>query len=140
MGTIRGLVAWAKARAGNRWPVIVRAADGAATTFLLTFVGTFAAHGITTETVTTGSTWTAAGLAALVAALNVAKSGIMIAFTGQTALGAVVSNQLRAQRDTRPVKHPVPLRAAPATRKTPAAPYRGRHEATTPQHRTGTGA
>lgn len=112
---------WLRARAGRYWPQVVKAADSAGTAFLLTFVGFLVAHGVTAEHLGVTATWQAAGLAGLVAAFNAAKSAVMVATTGQTALGAIISTQLRAQRDTRPVRHPVPLKK-PRRRTTPTAP------------------
>ncbi len=121
------LRAWLQGLLGDRYPVVVKAVDGAATAFLLVFFTTFAAHGIDTQHITEASTWKAAALAGLVAAVNAIKSAVMIAITGQPALGGLVSNQLRAQRDARPVRHPVPLRKPRPTR----AVYRPEHEAPT---------
>lgn len=140
------MTGWLRAKTGRYWPQLVKTADSAVTAFLLTFIGFLAAHGVSTNHLGVTATWQAAAVAGLVAALNVTKSAVMVAVTGQTALGALVSPQLRAQRDTRPVRHPVPLRkphphpspvtppptrrppAASAAKKTAAAPRHAAHE------------
>lgn len=127
MSTPSRLRRWLQARLGNKWPAAVKATDSAATAFLLAFFGVLAEHGITAQSISSGETWKAAAVAGVVAGLNVVKSAVMVMLTGQTALGGLVSNQLRAQRDIRPVKHPVPLKK-PRTQPRPVG-YTGEHEA-----------
>lgn len=126
------VTAWMKRRAGARWPVLVKAADGAVTTFLLTFVGYLTAHGVSAEHIGASDTWHAAAAAGGLAALNTVKSAVMVAITGQTALGGLVSAQLRAQRHLRPVHHPVPLRE-PRSAAKPAHPQQRAGTAESPR-------
>lgn len=117
--------------------MLVKTTDSAVTSFLLAFAMSLAAHGVFDGQVGTGATWKAAALAGWIAAGSVLKSGVMILLTGQPALGGLVSHQLRAQRETRTVRHNVPLRppstrrrpAAGRQRKPPAATHHGQHEA-----------
>lgn len=140
MNPAQRFTGWLRDKLGDRWPPLVKTVDGALTAFLIAFVGSLAAHGFFDGDLGTANMWKAAGLAGWLAAGSILKSGMMILLTGQPALGGLVSRQLRAQRELRTVRHPVPVRPATRsarpqrTRRAPKQPTAGtgRHEARPP--------
>lgn len=111
---------------GKWYPVAVDALDRTVASFLVAALGLFTASATDIPHLKSIAFWQAVLGAGIIAAVNTIKSAILIAITGQPALGGLFSRTLRARREQPVVRHKVPV-AKPKPRRKPPT-YHGEHE------------